>query len=433
MSKEFALNETSRKVGIIGLGYVGLPLTLEFCDAGYTVTGVDIDEERVETLLGGKSYIGDVPDEAVRTAMSSGRFSATTDISTLRDMESITICVPTPLGKTREPDVSSIVATAEALAEILEKGQIVVLESTVYPGATEELVAPILESSGLKAGEDFFLAFSPERIDPGNKSIPVNKIPKIIGGINEESTRRAAEVYEGVFESVVIVGSTREAEMSKLLENTFRAVNIGLVNELAVMSRGMGIDIWKVIDAAATKPFGFMPFYPGPGWGGHCIPVDPFYLTWRARADGYESGFIEQAGRVNTRMPAYVVERVSGLLNEHGMPIKGSKILLLGVAYKRDVGDVRESPALDVAELLLEAGATLAYHDPHVPETIVGTTEYRSVDLAIDDLKSWDCVVIVTDHEDVDYEMVCENSRLVFDTRNVTGRMGIEQPNVVKL
>ena len=424
---------TIKELGVIGLGYVGLPLAMEFCQSNIGVLGVDVDEPRVQILRDGGSYIGDIPADRVKAATDAGLFRATTNFDELREVKAISICVPTPLGKSREPDVSAVISVAERLSEVLVRDQTVILESTVYPGATEEIVAPILERSGLKAGRDFKLAFSPERIDPGNGDVPLARIPKIVGGVNEASTARAAEIYGRVFDEVTMVGSTREAEMAKLLENTFRAVNIGLVNELAMMAHGMGIDIWKVIDAAATKPFGFMPFYPGPGWGGHCIPVDPFYLTWRARIDGYESGFIDHAGRINTRMPAYVVERINDLLNERGLPLMGTRILLLGVAYKRDVADVRESPALEVGKLLAAAGANLAYHDPHVDHVRLDGMELDSMPLDVELLEEQDCVVILTDHRAVDYDVVRENSTLVFDTRNVMGRLELDGPNIVRL
>ena len=421
------------KLGVVGLGYVGLPLAMEFSRAGIPVVGVDVDDRKIRSLQKGESYIGDVPAIDLKMATDSGLFQATTDFGELRDATAISICVPTPLGKSQDPDVSFVVSATEQVADILVRGPTVILESTVYPGATEEIVAPILERGGMKAGKDFFLAFSPERIDPGNTEYPPASIPKIVGGINEESTERAVDIYSKVFARVTPVGSTREAEMTKLLENTFRAVNIGLVNELAIMAHGMGIDIWKVIDAAATKPFGFMPFYPGPGWGGHCIPVDPFYLTWRARIDGFESGFIEQAARVNGKMPAYVVDRLSKLLNERGLPLKGSKVLMLGVAYKRDVGDVRESPALDIAERLVESGSELIYHDPHVETVSEKGLDLSSTPLSPGLISEQDCILITTDHADVDYRAICDSGVLVFDTRNVTGRLGIEGPNVIKL
>ncbi|MCH8346591.1 MAG: nucleotide sugar dehydrogenase, partial [Chloroflexi bacterium] len=313
-----------RRVGIVGMGYVGLPLALAFCKAGFRVVGVDVDERRVKALQAGISSIEDVSSEELAEAVEQGRFLPTTDYSLLREVESVSICVPTPLRKSREPDVSYVISAARTLAPHVQKGQTIILESTVYPGATEEVVAPALEGSGLKAGEDFYLAFSPERIDPANHTYALEDIPKLVGGVNQVSAEHAAEIYGQVFSEVVLLASAKEAEMAKLLENTFRAVNIGLVNELAIVAHRMGLNLWNVIDAASTKPFGFMPFYPGPGWGGHCIPVDPFYLAWRAQQDGFEVGFIEQASRINTRMPAYVVERVSDLLDKEGKPLRGS-------------------------------------------------------------------------------------------------------------
>lgn len=423
----------ARRVGIVGLGYVGLPLAMEFAGAGATVVGVDMDRARVEGLLAGRSHVEDVSDQQVASAVDSGRFLPGTDYQALSDVDAVSICVPTPLGKSRDPDVSFVTAAAESLAPVMRRGQTVVLESTVYPGATEELIGPVLEKSGLRAGVDFHLAFSPERIDPGNTTHAVRDIPKVVGGMNALSTRMAAEHYRLVFPNVVELGSTREAEMAKLLENTFRAVNIGLVNELAVMAHGMGIDIWKVIGAAATKPFGYMPFYPGPGWGGHCIPVDPFYLSWRARQYGLEAGFIEQAGRINGRMPNYVVERVGELLNRRRMCLNGARVLVLGVAYKRNVGDVRESPALDVVELLCGRGAEVSYHDPHVPSFRTAGREWRSVPLDAETLGAQDCVVIITDHTSVDYGLVAERSPLVFDTRNATAHLRDSHPNITVL
>lgn len=420
-------------VGIVGLGYVGLPLAMEFAEAGVTVTGIDINEKRVERLARGISDIEDVSSERLSVAVDAGRFIPTTNFASLADVDAISICVPTPLGKSRDPDVSFVTSAAESLAPIITKGQTVVLESTVYPGATEELIGPVLEQSGMKAGEDFYLAFSPERIDPGNTEYAVRDIPKVVGGIDEASTEKAATYYKKVFPNVVSVGSTREAEMAKLLENTFRAVNIGLVNELAVIANGMGINIWKVIDAAKTKPFGFMPFYPGPGLGGHCIPVDPSYLSWRARQEGLETGFIDQAGRINSRMPDYVVDRIGRILNADRKSLNGSDILVLGVAYKKDVGDVRESPALDIIELLESRGAEVAYHDPHVESIEVGVREYRSEALTADRLASADCVVIVTDHSTIDYEFVAKNSRSLFDTRNATKQLQANYPNIESL
>ncbi len=406
---------------------------MEFAEAGVTVTGVDVNKTRVERLAKGISDIEDVSSERLAVAVDAGRFIPTTDFASLSSVQAISICVPTPLGKSRDPDVTFVTSAAESLAPILSKGQTVVLESTVYPGATEELIGPVLESTGLKAGEDFYLAFSPERIDPGNTKYAVRDIPKVVGGVNEASTAKAVTYYEKVFPSVVAVGSTREAEMAKLLENTFRAVNIGLVNELAVIANGMGINIWKVIDAASTKPFGFMPFYPGPGLGGHCIPVDPSYLSWRARQEGFETGFIDQAGRINSRMPDYVVDRIGRILNRERKSLNGSKILVLGVAYKKDVGDVRESPALDIIELLGTRGAEVSYHDPHVDSIDVGVNEYHSMPLSPEVLGAADCVVIVTDHSSIDYEFIAKKSRSVFDGRNATKHLQDRYSNIEAL
>ena len=412
---------TERTVGVVGLGYVGLPLAVTFAEAGFRVVGVDVDAGKVATLRAGGCYVADVPTAQVAALVEAGRLLPTTEYGALAGAEGVSICVPTPLGKAKDPDVSYVAAAAERLAPVLRRGQVVVLESTVYPGATEELVAPLLErGSGLRAGEDFALAFSPERINPGDRRWRARDIPKLVGGVNAASTERAAALYREVFATVVPLASAREAELAKLLENTFRAVNIGLVNELAVLAHRLGVDIWRVIDAAATKPFGFMPFYPGPGWGGHCIPVDPFYLSWRARVDGAEAGFIEHAGRVNDRMPAWVVERVADLLNRRGRSLQGSRLLLLGVAYKGDVGDVRESPALPILALLVRKGARVAYHDPHVPEVRHLEWTWRSLPLTPETLAAQDCVVVVTDHSGVDYGLVVEHAPLVFDARNAT-------------
>ena len=419
-----------RRVGIVGMGYVGLPLALAFCKAGFRVVGVDVDERRVKALQAGISSIEDVSSEELAEAVEQGRFLPTTDYSLLREVESVSICVPTPLRKSREPDVSYVISAARTLAPHVQKGQTIILESTVYPGATEEVVAPALEGSGLKAGEDFYLAFSPERIDPANHTYALEDIPKLVGGVNQASAEHAAEIYGQVFDEVVLLASAKEAEMAKLLENTFRAVNIGLVNELAIVAHRMGVNLWNVIDAASTKPFGFMPFYPGPGWGGHCIPVDPFYLAWRARQDGFEVGFIEQAGRINTRMPAYVVERVSELLEKEGKPLRGSRIMLLGVAYKRDVGDIRESPALTIAEDLDAKGVELTYHDPHVACFSRQGKTWRSQPLSEGVLQAQDLILILTDHGSVDYDFVAKHSALVFDTRNVMASLREPHPNV---
>ncbi len=408
--------------GVIGLGYVGLPLAMEFCRAGHHVVGVDVDPNKIQALRSGISYIGDVSGAEVASAVDRGLFHPTTEYAPLAEVEAISICVPTPLRKTREPDVSFVVSVAEGIVTVLQRGQIVILESTVYPGCTDELVVPILERTGLKAGQDFYLAFSPERVDPGNVNYQLRDIPKLVGGINQASTQKSAEFYRRVFKTVLTLSSAKEAEMAKLLETTFRAVNIGLVNELATMSHAMGIDFWQVVDAAATKPYGFMPFYPGPGWGGHCIPIDPFYLSWKAKADGLETGFIDHAGHINDRMPHYVVQRVSHLLNQHSKCLKDASILLLGVAYKRNVGDIRESPALAILDLLEQQGAKVTYHDPFIPSFQHLGREWLSQPLTAELLGRQDCAVIVTDHTSFDYPAIINYSQLVFDSRNATRR-----------
>lgn len=407
-------------IGVVGLGYVGLPLAIEFCKAGFHVYGVDKVAEKISLLRHGKSYIGDVSDTELRESLETGRFSVSADYETLKRARAISICVPTPLRKTKDPDMSYVIDAVENLACVLQRGQVVILESTVYPGATEELIAPILEKSGLKAGQDFYLAFSPERIDPGNKQYKLIDIPKIIGGVTPESTQKAAEIYGQVFKQIIPLGSAREAEMAKLLENTFRAVNIGLINELAIVAHKMGINIWNVIEAAKTKPFGFMAFYPGPGLGGHCIPIDPFYLSWKAKAYRADTSFIELADKVNSQMPAYVVERVTDLLNQEGKPVKGSKILVLGVAYKRDVNDIRESPALDIIGLLLKKGADVTYNDPYVLDFEYLGRHWVSEPLSERLLQIQDCVLIVTDHSVYDWDFVARHAKLIFDTRNAT-------------
>ncbi len=416
------------KVGVVGLGYVGLPLAVEVCRAGYRCLGVDVDPVRVEMLLRGESPILDVPSEEVARYRGEGKFEVSRDYEGLRSCQVVIICVPTPLRKTKDPDVSYVLDAARRLKEVLSSGMLVILESTVYPGATEELVGETLEETGLRVGRDFHLAFSPERVDPGNRLFPLRAIPKVVGGVTPECGERAVAFYSTIFDRVVPVASAREAEMVKLLENIFRAVNIGLVNELAVAAHKMGINIWSVIEAAATKPFGFMPFYPGPGLGGHCIPIDPFYLTWKAKVFGAETAFIELAGRVNSSMPRYVVERAAELLNQQGKPIRGSRFLLLGVAYKREVSDTRESPALDIMELLVERGGEVEYHDPYVPEVRFGEPGrpprvWRSVELTSEALARADLVLIVTDHSFYDWDFVVRHARLVFDTRNATRRV----------
>jgi len=405
------------RLGVIGLGYVGLPLAIEFARAGFHVVGYDVDKAKVAELNSGSSYIPDVPSEHVAEAVKGGFFRATTDGAELADVDIIDICVPTPLRKTRDPDLSYVVKAVETTANVVRKGQLIILESTTYPGTTDEVVQPALEAKGLRAGEDFYLAFSPERVDPGNPTHHTKNIPKVVGGNNEASTKVAVAFYSQVIDTVVPVTSTRVAEMVKLLENTFRAVNIGLVNELALMSHRMDIDVWEVIDAAKTKPFGFMPFYPGPGLGGHCIPIDPFYLSWKARQSGFEARFIELAGNVNGAMPEYVVERTAEALNTAKKSVNGSRIHVFGVAYKRDVNDMRESPALDVMELLIRRGAKVSYTDPYVPTLEHGALNLSSVpeEKAVD---GCDCALVITDHKVFDYPKIAKTFQLVVDTRN---------------
>jgi UDP-N-acetyl-D-glucosamine dehydrogenase len=422
------------RTGVIGLGYVGLPLAVEFGRAGFVTTGIDLDQKKVDAINAGKSYIDDVPTRDVEELRAQGRLRASADLSVLADVDTVTICVPTPLRKTKDPDLSFIVSAAEAVATWLRPGMLVVLESTTYPGTTEELVLPILEQGGLRAGKDFFLAFSPERVDPGNPKFQTRNVPKVIGGLTPTCTALATALYESAIETIVPVGSPRVAEMVKLLENTFRAVNIGLVNELAMMCDRLGIDVWEVVTAAATKPFGFMPFYPGPGLGGHCIPVDPFYLSWKAKQSGFEARFIELAGAVNGAMPHHVVSLITDALNGIRLPLNGSKVLVAGVAYKRDVEDIRESPALDLLALLHERGADLAYSDPHVPR-LSGRTWSNGQDLQHVDLKhvpagSFDCIVVITDHSTFDYDQMQRAAKVVVDTRNAIKNPG---PNVVRL
>src|SRR3954470_1545815 len=402
------IRNNQARIGVIGLGYVGLPLAVEFAKAGLDVTGFDVDRTKVDAINGGQSYIPDVEQSDLERCVKAGRLRATTDMSKLADMDALDICVPTPLRKTKDPDLSYIVMAVDAVAAVPHRGKLVILESTTYPGTTDEVVQPKLEAGGLKVDVDFFLAFSPERVDPGNPQFKTANIPKIVGGNGPKSTEMAAALYGHIVSKVVPVSSTRVAEMVKLLENTFRAVNIGLVNEIALMSHNLNIDVWEVIDAAKTKPFGFMPFYPGPGLGGHCIPVDPFYLSWKARQNGFECRFIELAGHVNGSMPAFVVERVGEALNSQKKAINGSRIHVFGVAYKKDVSDMRESPALDVIELLHRRGAILSYTDPHVPVLDHAALSLKSVPEA-DAAKGMDCAVICTNHSVFDYAAMPKN------------------------
>jgi len=411
------------KVGVVGLGYVGLPLAETFAWGGYPVLGFDVDAEKVAKLKKGMSYIGHISSERVAELVATGRFDATTDPHRFHEVDAVIICVPTPLTDMREPDLSFIIDTAEALRRYLKAGQLVVLESTTYPGTTTDLLQPILEKSDLKAGRDFFLAFSPEREDPGNKQFSTRTIPKVVGGLDAASRQLAVALYEPIVEGVIPVSSTGVAEACKILENTYRSVNIALVNELKIVFDAMGIDIWEVIEAAKTKPFGFQAFYPGPGLGGHCIPIDPFYLTWVARKFGVHTRFIELAGEINTSMPLYVVNRVAEALNESQKPIKGSKICILGVAYKKDVDDPRESPAFTILELLHQRGAAVSYSDPHLPSLPPMRHHFIRMDsqpLTKSFLASQDCLVIVTDHSAFDFNFIVRHARLIVDTRNAT-------------
>src|SRR5580692_2549209 len=393
-------NRTAR-VGVIGLGYVGLPLAMEFAKAGFSVTGIDIQPSKVSQLNRGESYVQDVPSDTLKKWVSGGKFRATSDFSVISELDTINIAVPTPLRKTKDPDMSYIVSACQAIAKYFSAGKLVILESTTYPGTTDELVLPMLERPGLQVGEQFFLCFSPERVDPGNAQFHTANIPKVVGGITPACTKLGTLFYSQALETVVPVSSTRVAEMVKLLENTFRMINIGLVNEMALMCDRMGINVWEVIDAAATKPFGFMPFYPGPGLGGHCIPIDPFYLSWKSKQAGIEARFIELAGHINGQMPHFVVEKIQDALNNHSKPLKGSHVHILGAAYKRDIDDVRESPALDIILLLERRGCRVTYSDPYVGKLRLDDHELLSEDPVATSGKA-DCVVVVTDHGGVD-------------------------------
>ena len=417
------LDKGTARVAVLGLGYVGLPLAETFAWAGYPVLGFDIDPAKVAKLQKGESYIGHICSERVQELAEGGRFQATTDDAALAGADALVICVPTPLGEAHEPDLSFVVSTARTIRGRLRRGQLVVLESSTYPGTTDDVVRPILEESGLKAGKDFFLAYSPEREDPGNRDFSTRNIPKVVGGIDPTSRDLAVALYRPVVAGVVPVSSARVAEACKILENTYRAVNIALVNELKTVFGAMGIDIWEVIGAARTKPFGFQAFYPGPGLGGHCIPIDPFYLTWAARKVGIHTRFIELAGEINTAMPKYVVDRVAEALNEQGKAIKGSRVCILGVAYKRDVDDPRESPAFPIMEQLKERGALISYNDPHVPalpRMREHDLDFRSEELTADFLARQDCVVVITDHSRYDFDWIARHARVLVDTRNAT-------------
>jgi len=416
---------------IIGLGYVGLPLAMEYAEAGIEVIGIDVDGSKVRELRAGRSYIGDVPSGWVKKAVDAGRFKPTTDYSAMAMADTVNICVPTPLRKTKDPDLSYIVGAMEHMVKYLHKDMLVVLESTTYPGTTQEVLAPMIEEKGFTVGKDIFLAFSPERVDPGNAQFTTRNIPKVVGGVTPLCTKVAAALYGGVMENVHPVSGAAVAEMVKLLENTFRSVNIAMVNEIALMANRMGIDVWEVIEAAKTKPFGFMPFYPGPGIGGHCIPLDPFYLSWKAKQFGFESRFIELAGVVNGQMPHYTVDKVGEALNRSRKAINGSKVLILGVAYKKNINDVRESPALDILHLLEKKGAILSFCDPYVPEIRDGAMNLSRSPFSAATLRKADCVVVVTDHASFDYKLVAGESKMVVDTRNAL--KGYGGRNIVKL
>ncbi|MCU1276007.1 MAG: UDP-glucose 6-dehydrogenase [Bryobacterales bacterium] len=417
------------KVGIVGLGYVGLPLAVEFAKAGFTVTGIDLSDLKIAQVNAGDSYIGDIPSATLGPLVQSGKIKATSDFSVVRDLDTVNICVPTPLRKTKDPDMSYIVSACGEIAKHSHSGMLVILESTTYPGTTDELVLPMLEQGGLKVGQDFFLCFSPERVDPGNPKYNTSNIPKVVGGTTAACSEMGRLFYSQALQKVVAVSSTQVAEMVKLLENTFRMINIGLANEMALMCDRMDINVWEVIEAAATKPFGFMAFYPGPGLGGHCIPIDPFYLSWKTKQAGIEARFIELAGYINGQMPHFVVDKVQNALNEHSKAVKGSHIHILGVAYKRDIDDVRESPALDIMLLLQRRGARLTFSDPHVPVLQLDGAKLGSEDP--DMAAMADCTVVVTDHSTFDYRKIAKQAKLIVDTRNAF--KGIVSDKIVRL
>ncbi len=421
-------------VGVIGMGYVGLPLAVEFGRVGLKVLGIDVNPATVKILNSGKSHVEDIKDYQVKELTDLKRLQCTTDFSVLKNADCVTIAVPTPLNKTKDPDVSFILSAVNQIKEYLHPGQLVVLESTTYPGTTEELILPMLEERGFKVGTDFFLAFSPERVDPGNPTYGTHNTPKVVGGVTPACSRVAKALYEQIITKVIPVTSTKAAEMVKLLENTFRSVNIGLVNEVALMCDRLEIDVWEVIDAAGTKPFGFMPFYPGPGLGGHCIPIDPHYLSWKLRSLNYYARFIELAGDINSSMPEYVVEKVTGALNSHKKSLRGSKVLVMGVAYKKDISDVRESPALDIIRILERKGANVTYVDPYVTHlTLDGGQKYKATPISAKLVSSADCVAIVTNHSDFNYQWIVDKAKLVVDTRNATKLVKNGRKKIFKL
>jgi len=416
--------DRSALFGVVGLGYVGLPLVVELAAARYGVVGFDVNDTVVRGVNSGRSHIQDVSTERLAELVSSGLVTATSSMERLTEVDVISICVPTPLSKTKDPDVSYVIAAADSIGRTIRAGQVVVLESTTYPGTTRELLLPMIEKRGLQVGKDVFLAFSPERVDPGNPTWQTRNTPKVVGGVTENCRDVVLALYEPAFDTLVPVSSPESAELVKLLENTFRSINIGLVNEMAIVCDKLGVDVWEVIEAAATKPFGFMRFTPGPGLGGHCIPIDPHYLAWKMRGLNYRTRFIDVASEVNSEMPAFWVRKVAERLNDDGKAVKGSKVLVLGVAYKRDIDDVRESPALDIIRLLLQQGAEVSYHDPYVPEVVEDGARLQSVQLTGEELKNSDCVVIVTDHANIDFQVVASNAQQVVDTRNALKRGG---------
>jgi UDP-N-acetyl-D-glucosamine dehydrogenase len=425
------IQNRSARLGVIGLGYVGLTLAAGMAKERFEVIGIDIDRTKVDSVNSGISYVLDVPNETLLPLVTQKRFKATQSLAAVENLDAVIICVPTPLGRTKEPDLSYVIAAAEAIGNHLQHGQLIIVESTTYPGTTREVVLPILEKTGRQVGEDFFLAFSPERVDPGNLTHTTRTIPKVVGGMTPQCSRLAGLLYQQFVDKIVPVSSPECAEMTKLLENTFRNVNIALVNEMAVMCHKFGIDIWEVIEAAKSKPFGFMPFYPGPGLGGHCIPVDPYYLTWKARLKGFEPRFIELAAQINSQMPVFTVSRVADALNERQRSLKGSKVLGLGVAYKRDTSDTRESPALEVLEGLHQKGATVYYSDPHVPSILLSGEKLKSLPVSADVLESMDGVVLLTDHSTFNYELIAGHSRVIVDCRNAF--KGFSRSNIVSL
>ena len=432
---EKKISSKSLKVGVLGLGYVGLPLVREFTSGGLKVLGFDIDLKKVKILNSGKSIIKHIPHSQVKKMRQSGLFEATTDMARIKNVDAVIVCVPTPLTENREPDMQFIIKSSETIAKYLRRGQLITFESTTYPGTTKELVAPILETSGLKAGKDFHLAYSPEREDPGNKHFTTRTIPKVVGGLTPRCFEMACKLYKTAIDTIVPVSSMEAAEAAKIVENVYRCINIAMVNELKMVFDRMGIDIWEVINAAKTKPFGFSAFYPGPGLGGHCIPIDPFYLTWKARQYGMATRFIELAGEINTNMPHYVVQKTMEALNERKKSLKGSKVLVLGLAYKKDIDDVRESPSIELIELLAEKGAKVDYNDPYVPKTCrqrKHDLKMKSKKLSAKTLAGYDAVLISTDHSNYDYKWIVKNAKLVIDTRNSTANVRAGRNKIVK-